>query len=284
MKISSVKLLNNGLKGVDVSYETTSVKGGREFNNEIKKKHKSPVHEDLMKLFKSLDFYVKDIFGLTTQDVEVTGVTYGNKGFIVSSKITVDSLVIPKVSALNTPLVSDADDYFHYKDVCAILDAIYAETEAFISGEKVMNDKQLVMSFYEAKKVEMDYEGMTNEEIQQAATAILEKMGSIVIHNEDMDVSTIDVSKEVEATKKTAIEVVLEKELPVMFIDSKELNDEAVVLPTFEDKPSAFDPTQTFAEDLGYYEQPVYADNVLIPKRVVAPVKESTAKKLTKVA
>jgi len=188
MNIASVKLVNGGLKGVVVTYSMTSEKDKRSFIDEHVSKKKAPIHEDLEVAFESLGEHLLDICGYTSKDkdnVSVTGVTYNDKGFVITGKKKI--LDGDKTINLVTPL-TNGDDYSEYEAVCKVLDTIYSETEDYMSGAKVFSDAQLVMRF-NAGKEDFDVEtfkGLSSEEQRDLATTILENMGHIVLLTDDV--------------------------------------------------------------------------------------------------
>ena len=94
MKINSIKLNNDGLKGLIVNYAQDFTKDGRIFLDEAPGyKRKAPIHQELEALFKSLAPYLLDICGYHEEsregdllDTSITGITYNNKGFIIVGK------------------------------------------------------------------------------------------------------------------------------------------------------------------------------------------------------
>jgi hypothetical protein len=181
MNIASVKLVNGGLKGVVVTYSMTSEKDKRSFIDEHVSKKKAPIHEDLEVAFESLRVHLMDICGYMkdgVNDVTITGVTYNDKGFVITGKKKI--LDGDKTINLVTPL-TNGDDYSEYEAVCKIMDTIYSETEDYMSGAKVFSDAQLVMRF-NAGKEDFDVEtfkGLSSEEQRDLATTILENMKAI---------------------------------------------------------------------------------------------------------
>ena len=186
MNIASVKLVNGGLKGLVVTYSMTSEKNGRPFIDEHISKKKAPIHQELEDAFDSLIDYLLEICeSEANSDVEVVGVTYNDKGFIITGKKKI--LGGNKTTNLVTPLITD-EDYSEFDTVCKMLDTIYSETEDYMSGAKVFSDAQLVMRF-NAGKEDFDVEtfkGLSSEEQRDLATAILEDMGHVVLLTEDV--------------------------------------------------------------------------------------------------
>lgn len=195
VRIASVKLIEGGLKGIEVKYEQTEVKGNREFFNEYTSKRKSPVHDELEKTFSWLKEHVLDICGYTDeeeerkelmQNLEMVSVSYGDKGFTLSAKL---SVLDNKVVSLTTPLIADGNEYSKFQVISAILDGVYHETKEYMTGGKTMNDTELVLRF-NAKKEDFDaeaFKAMPKEEREALATKILEDAGCIVLGVNDLE-------------------------------------------------------------------------------------------------
>lgn len=195
IKIASVKLINSGTSGIEIKYQTQGVKNNREFVHEDTTKRKAPIHRELEECFTWLKDHLLDICGYSNASdyetlktyTEVTGITYGEKGFVISGKLSV--LDRTKVIALNTPLIESSEAYSDFSKVAAIMDGIYSETKEYMAGEKVMTDEQLILKFNKSNN-DFDPESvkhMTDSEKKEHATKILEDMGSIVIHNDEFD-------------------------------------------------------------------------------------------------
>lgn len=209
MEIASVKLVNAGLKGIIVTYAQTSNKDSRSFIDEHTSKKKAPVHEELETAFEDLREPLLDICGYPEPesyitDVEMTGVTYNNKGFILSAKLSI--LDGEKTINLVTPLIRDGNEYPGFMKVIQTLDKIYEETKSYMAGEKSFSDEQLVLKFNSSKEgfdVEA-FKGLSKDEQREIATKVLQDQGSIVFHPEEEsaeDVVAEDVKEgEVEIT------------------------------------------------------------------------------------
>ena len=234
MNIASVKLVNSGLKGIIVTYAQANEKDSVSFIDEHVSKKKAPIHDELETAFESLGKYLLDICDYPKdnrekdlQDLSVTGVTYGNKGFVITGKKTI--LDGDKTINLVTPLISEAD-YHAYDVVTTILDTIYSETKEYMSGSKTYSDEQLVMKFNE-KNSEFDSESfnnMTPIEKRNMATSILEGMGAVVIHAEELGEEL-----EEEVSEETAEEIAVEEEvIEEYFEDLKE--SEKTIQPVME--------------------------------------------------
>lgn len=194
--IRAVTLVNGGLKGVKVKYSAIEKKHNREYVNEYVSHKKAPIHTELEKTFNWLKGYLLDICGfgnspeeieILENDLEMTAVSYCDKGFTLSGKLAV--LTGEKFLSITTPLISDSNEYGHFSKVTAILDGIYSETKDYMEGNKVMNDTELIIKFNRGKEDfdESELERMSPAEKKEAATKLLEDMGCIVLHNDDLN-------------------------------------------------------------------------------------------------
>lgn len=206
MEIASVKLVNAGLKGIVVTYAQASSKDDRSFIDEHVSKKKAPIHSELEEAFEELREPLLDICGYSNPegyatDVEMTGVTFSNKGFVLSAKLSI--LDGDKTINLVTPLIRDGNEYPGFMSVHQTLEKIYAETRSYMSGDKSFSDEQLVLKF-NSDKDDFDVESfkkMTKEEQREIATKILQDQGSIVFHP--------DTDEEIVAEEGVVIEAVM---------------------------------------------------------------------------
>ena len=195
IRIKKVKFTNSGLRGLVVEYEKVTMKEDREFRNEHKDILKAPVHYELEKWMQALKKDLLDICGyddgednrkVLMNNLEVSGVTAGEGSFVIVGKMRV---LGAKTINLVTPNIKEDDECEGYESVMNIVKAIYQETMVYMEGNSVMEDEQLVIKFNSGKNdfSESEFMAMSKEDKKRIATEILEKQGSIVIHNEEMD-------------------------------------------------------------------------------------------------
>lgn len=233
VKIASVKLQTGGLKGAEVVYEKTSRRNSQDFIKSRKEINPEPVHGELINLFDSLCNFLLDICSYTTQEVErlqlvneleMTGVTYGPKGFVLSGKLRVLGSNSKKVIPLNTPLITPADTYGDYDKVVEILDKIYPETADYMSGLKTFTNDELIMRFNKNDEEFKDvFKDLDEDGKKKMATEILEKLGSVVIHREDTE---IEMGEEIGGKIVSMSERVVskEEEAPILLEDEEDDN------------------------------------------------------------
>ncbi|MES3018157.1 MAG: hypothetical protein V4721_10270 [Bacteroidota bacterium] len=215
VRIGSVKLQSGGLSGIVVTYEQTEIRNNREFFTAFSVKKKYPIHHELEETFGWLKGHLLDLCNYSDnpterevllQATEVTGVTYNDKGFIISGKQTT---IKNKVFALNTTLICAEDEYVDYNKITAIMDGIYAETKEYMGGNKIMSDEQYVIKFNKNKE-DFDIETFKNlpaDEQFRIATDIMTKNKCMIVPlgelEEDLDEEPEFV---VDTTKKDVVE------------------------------------------------------------------------------
>jgi hypothetical protein len=235
MEIASVKLVNAGLKGIVVTYAQASSRDSRSFIDEHVSKKKAPIHDELEKAFDDLREPLLDICGYPepeayVSDVEMTGVTYNNKGFVLSAKLSI--LDGEKTINLVTPLIRDGNEYPGFIKVIQTLEKIWEETRSYMAGEKSFSDEQLVLKFNSDKEgFDADsFKKLSKEEQREIATKVLQDQGSIVFHPETEE----DTAEEKEEGDGTPVMTVVQDEVEEDF----ELEDEDFELENNTEAPA----------------------------------------------
>ena len=192
MNIASIKLKDGGLKGMVIAYAQPDKKDGREFTDILKHTKKAPIHTELEDAIKTLKGPLLDLCDyplanreLDLQDTEITGVEYGDKGFIITG--TKDVCDGKKSINLKSPLITSEVDYSGAQEITQTIDGIYDEVKLYASGEKVFSDDQLIMAFNkDNEEFDVDsFSKLSKEEKRDIATSTLEDMGCIVLNPED---------------------------------------------------------------------------------------------------
>lgn len=268
MLISSVKLVNNGLKGIEVTYAMPTTKNSRSFLDEHKSKKKAPIHDELEELFISLKPFILDICDYTKEtrekdiiETELSEIIYSDKGFILKGKKCV--LQGDKTIDLKTPLIT-GDDYVKFIETTKILDRIYDEVKLYMSGEKTLSDEQIVIKFNE-KKEEFDidtFKKLSKQEQREKATEILNQMG--VLDRKEVTTTTLEGMGALvihsDEVGEAAEEIKEEEVIPEPVVEEFESFDE----PVQESKPGAL---KMISDGDSF-------------KVVANPIKQSTAKKI----
>jgi hypothetical protein len=200
MKIAAVKLINGGLKGIQVKYETTKEQDGRTFITEHTDIKKTPVHQNLIENFRSLRVHMLMLMGYSESQAEslmnnsaviISEVVSGAEDFLIKGQLELSNIAGTKHITINTPKITEDDEYEGFIEVMKIVDSIWKETKEFIDGKAKMDDKQLVMDFYSKKKgideeTMRELDSLEGADLAKKATEILESMGAIVLLEEEM--------------------------------------------------------------------------------------------------
>lgn len=188
--ITGIKVKEKGIKGLEINFCHQEEKDGKTWNIPDWQDRKMPVGEKLMDVIKAFRYYLMDIYGYDSSEANVADVTIKEISFDGPIKI------IGEMRVLNgdrtVPLKSckmDADVQYEKQDELeGLVRQLKDEVQDYMDGKSIMTERQLVMTFYAGKKGfdEAKLAGMSEEEIRDYHTQALEKMGSIVIHDEDV--------------------------------------------------------------------------------------------------
>lgn len=224
-QIKKVVVLSGGLKGLEIHGTVESIKENRFFINGFKDTVKHPIHILLEDKIKDLRYHALNITGLITDKTskdehrslidgcEVLAFEVGSDCFAIK----VSSRVFDtKYITLTTPKVDSSDNYEFFKEANELLSEIMIEVHAYMKGLKKITDEEITIRYIQQgkdKNVDMDvFRDMSNEDKITYMTALMEKLGCMVITNEDMDVEHIDVTEEIlELEMKVAEPVMLKK-------------------------------------------------------------------------
>ncbi len=242
MNIASVKLINSGKKGLLVTYSSPYNCKGATSMDGLKHTRRFPIHLELENAFKSLRTVLLDVCDYSKenrekdiQDTAVNEIIYNNESFsLKGTKTILDS---DKTIPL-TPKNITAEDYAEYESATTILDLIYTETKAYMAGEKEISDDQLILRFNEGN-ADFDSESfnkLSDIEKRDIATSLLEEMGCIVIHNEELGEETEEEPLEGEIVIGTMIEEPEEEDTSLMGYDVLRKEKEIIEVTVVEDK------------------------------------------------
>lgn len=238
-KITKVKFRDNGLSGLEVTYETVKMRGDQPFRVERKEKCSAPVNEEVLNHSRSLKKHVIDICKLNEnlgeEDIHIVGVTSdADSGFIVSAKVRSYG---DAWFAVNTPNMKEELEYDDFFDVIVTIREMYDEIRKYLRSDKKVNLSQLALDLVvHDKKTEADViQQMTPEEKEAYAIEYLTSKGHIVIENEDPGDADQEVHMEAEGELvEEVVEPVDVPETPMVgFGESK---PEAKVIPIAESK------------------------------------------------
>lgn len=231
MKLKSVKILNGGFGGIQITHLTTIEKNGRIFGKEIREKNKQPIHLGLENKLKELrPFYLelcrilrgdedKATKDYTIQETEVTGLQIvidasaeEGTGFILEGSIL--SLGNKEIKP-KTAKIESGDNYHNFDAVQLIIKEIVEEVKAYMSGSVVVSDQEVLVRWFEKTKEEgIDIEAIKNmspEEQKELLSGILErKFGCVVLENSDLGIDDdTDITDDlIEGSQKVEEEVI----------------------------------------------------------------------------
>lgn len=238
-KIGGVKLINTGLRGVIITYETVEILDGVSYTSDDDKKSYRPAHRELKDLMKKLVTPLIELCGYPASDAigahqeidfEVTGVKASTDSFLISGKLRCWE---DKVIALNTPLIKEGDQYESFDDVMKIVDNLYKETELYLSGAKNITKEAIVEDWVRdvkkksTFKLEDDLTGMDGKELEEMMKQ-MEKDCGFSVHMEGGKMVLGD-SPEVIQDAKDADAVIASKER------IEATDEEEMIIPVFMD-------------------------------------------------
>ncbi len=194
-QISEIKLLSGGLKGLEVCYSKVEKgKDERDWINEYWTKRSIPVNKELLSLVNSFRFYLYDVYGydmdkINSAELEILSVKGEGGSFIIKGKQKI--LDGTKYVDMKTPKILEDDGYGKYGEVMGLVGQLFAEVGVYMTGARdEISDLSIVKNGFRGKKGELfneeEFLGMSEQEQRDMATKVLEKHGSIVIHNDDM--------------------------------------------------------------------------------------------------
>ncbi len=225
-KIGGMKLINTGLKGVEITYETLEYIDGVPYSSQDNKKSYRPAHRELKALMKEFvtplielcgyPLPKEDVMGkvditsgVNVADFEVTGIVAGTDRFLISGKYRCWE---DKVIAINTPLIKEVDGYEHFNDVIKLVDNVYAEIDLYLSGAKSITKQEVIIDYMkdvkkkETFKMEDDFSSMNDEELKLMLKEIDKDLG-IAVHLENGKL-VIGTSEEEEVTEAQEVAAV----------------------------------------------------------------------------
>lgn len=224
-KIRKVTLQASGLRGLVIEGTYESIKENKVVINGYKDTVRHPINLDLEAKIKELRWFLLDICGLITSNTskhekislvegcEVIGFEINDEdGYFVIKGV--GRVFDTKYIKLATPKVDSSDNYEYFDTVNNVFKEILSEVEQYAKGLKKISDEELALNYIRHGKGgdvdENAFANMTNEEKAEYCTKVLEKLGCLVIRNEDMDISDIDVSEEVSSLTAKSGEAELE--------------------------------------------------------------------------
>lgn len=288
IQISSVKLINGGLKGIAITYlRINDVKDTLWKSEVTEKNHRPIVGTELLTKFDEFATYITEINSVIEGNVTVTGITASHNKFLLSG--TIDCLGGKKKSATNTPCVTEADGYERWEEVQEKVDEIYKMILEYMEKDLyTATNEQMILNFNKGKEG-FDAEAVKNMSVEEQvaeATKLLEKIGCVVMNpnEEDMpggvidgeevelkDISAGDEKHEMFETKeevKKNVEELSHQLHPTIDIDKANIGAEKLRAET-ERKQKAKEQLAKLKEAQANIEQSIDEDDDFIPMRKV---------------
>lgn len=221
-QITKVKLKDQGLAGLVVSYEKPTKREDFNYRDEYEVKHKASVHDDLKKKWDELKQHVINIGRLNAdiadEEIRVTGVkSDGYESFQITYQVlTFGGAWCP---ASNTPKVTESLGYEGFDWCLELIRDVYNEVRAYIKAEKKLNYSQLALDLaHNDKKGGADVvetvQAMSEQERINYCRELLEEKGAIVMMQDEMSEGNQVESEEaeIEETPQEEIEVLAANE------------------------------------------------------------------------
>jgi len=184
MKIAKVKLRNEGLKGLEVTWEHYETKNGVSFRIESKDKRNAPVHKELLACFEWLEKYLLISLDKENGTVDVYGVEIKNDGYILLGDLHTSTGLF----SIKSPVL-DHSNMEKFVEVENIIKGLLVELKEYMDGNKGMSVDEYVKKFNKGKEDfnENEYEGLSKEEKLNVYVSMIEKAGGIVMMPDDME-------------------------------------------------------------------------------------------------
>ena len=199
MKISKVKLINKGTKGLSVFYSKPENRGTTAFNTDNERKFYIPIPPEMRSLFIELESHAKELLRLAEHaDLNVTAVhTRGENIQLTAGVYTFDS----REYSVTTALVTPDTEYADYGKLNGVIEKIYALIPEYISSKTAPSANQMLLEFqqYGPDKIkkkfdDVDLASMAEDDQVKMAQEILESMGAVVLMKEDASIDHGDDS------------------------------------------------------------------------------------------
>lgn len=218
-QITKVKLNNDGLKGMEVTYLFPEEKDNMIWNNEYVSKRKHPIHGDLEAAILDLRNFMLEICGFYVgepdksqkdyliEDTKIIEISTNPNSFKISGELRV---IGDKFIKISTPEVEVSDGYEHYEAVTSIIAKIVEETHEYMAGKKKMSENDFLAKFAKIKGDDVmikELKHMSAKEKRDYYTKALEKMGAVVLIDEDSEITEEDAQLDIESNIVEAEEV-----------------------------------------------------------------------------
>jgi len=191
MKITKVRMIDKGLKGLEITFLKNEERGGLTFQNEYVARIKVPLNGVVRKAFLDLEKDFGVLLGLheKVNFSTVEGISYRKgEGVVLSGRISVGQWGEYMVK---TMFVGEGSEYSNYDRLMDASDKLIEVVGLWMEQSTVPTAKQMLMDFREMGKPgmtqalsEYNFDEMNAEDAQKKAVELLEKMGAVVLMQE----------------------------------------------------------------------------------------------------
>ena len=219
-QIKKIKLNDDGLKGVEVTYMHPQEKDNMIWNNEHKETRKHPIHGEMENAIADLRNFLLETYGYYNE-----GISVSEKNQLIEDTRVIEINLAPDMFKLSGEIrligdkfgkipgieVEVGDGYAHYETVQKILAKVVEEAHEYMAGRKRMSESDFLEKWAKRKGDDVmikELQHMSAKEKKDYYTSALEKMGAIVLMDEtaevseedaQMSITTVEVEEEVEA-------------------------------------------------------------------------------------
>lgn len=239
-QIKKIKLKDDGLNGMEVTYMFPEEKDNMIWNNEYVAKRKHPIHGELEKAILDLRNFMLEICGYYIAKPEVTEKNYMiEESKIFEIQVTPESFRLSgemraigdKFIKVSTPEIEIADGYEHFETVTKILSKVIEETHEYMAGKKRMSEQDFLERYAKLKgddSIVKELKHMSAKEKKDYYTKALEKMGAIVIIDDEAEISEEDAQLEISVSNVEVEEEIIPistpaSEEPVIVVKEEEI-------------------------------------------------------------
>ncbi len=231
-QIKKIKLNDDGLKGVEVTYMHPQEKDNMIWNNEHKETRKHPIHGEMENAIADLRNFLLETYGYYNE-----GISVSEKNQLIEDTRVIEINLAPDMFKLSGEIrligdkfgkipgieVEVGDGYAHYETVQKILAKVVEEAHEYMAGRKRMSESDFLEKWAKRKGDDVmikELQHMSAKEKKDYYTSALEKMGAIVLMDEtaevseedaQMSIANVEVEDELEITEKDV--VVIKEEL-----------------------------------------------------------------------
>lgn len=231
-QIKKIKLNDDGLKGVEVTYMHPQEKDNMIWNNEHKETRKHPIHGEMENAIADLRNFLLETYGYYNE-----GISVSEKNQLIEDTRVIEINLAPDMFKLSGEIrligdkfgkipgieVEVGDGYAHYETVQKILAKVVEEAHEYMAGRKRMSESDFLEKWAKRKGDDVmikELQHMSAKEKKDYYTSALEKMSAIVLWDEtaevseedaQMSIANVEVEDELEITEKDV--VVIKEEL-----------------------------------------------------------------------